>query len=82
MLGSCGQPAHDARVRLAAEDGTPVAAGEVGEIQVQAPFQMAGYHRADELTAETVTRGRVGPDPGPAAWTSAATCTSSTAAAT
>ncbi len=55
LLGSCGQPAHDARVRLATEDGTPVAAGEVGEIQVQAPFQMAGYHRADELTAETLT---------------------------
>jgi acyl-coenzyme A synthetase/AMP-(fatty) acid ligase len=28
LLGSCGQPAVDAEVLIAAEDGTPVAAGE------------------------------------------------------
>jgi acyl-CoA synthetase (AMP-forming)/AMP-acid ligase II len=55
LLGSCGHPAVDAQVRLVGEDGRPTPAGEVGEIQVRAPFQMAGYHRADELNAEMIT---------------------------
>jgi len=55
LLGSCGHPAVDAEVRLAADDGSPVPPGEIGEIQVRAPFQMAGYHHADELNAEMTT---------------------------
>lgn len=55
LLGSCGHPAVDAQVRVAAEDGTPVAPGAIGEVQVRAPFQMAGYHRAEDLNAEMFT---------------------------
>ncbi|HEU5044173.1 MAG TPA: AMP-binding protein [Nocardioidaceae bacterium] len=55
LLGSCGHPAVDAEVRLVGEDGRPVPGGEIGEVQVRAPFQMAGYHGADELNAEMIT---------------------------
>jgi acyl-CoA synthetase (AMP-forming)/AMP-acid ligase II len=54
LAGSCGQPSVDAEVRVPAADGTPLAAGEVGELRVRAPFAMAGYHDAPELTAETL----------------------------
>ena len=55
LAGSCGQPAVDAEVLVTAEDGTPLPAGEVGELRVRAPFAMAGYCDAPDLTAETVT---------------------------
>jgi acyl-CoA synthetase (AMP-forming)/AMP-acid ligase II len=54
LAGACGQPAVDAEVRVTAADGAPLAIGEVGELRVRAPFAMAGYHDAPELTAETV----------------------------
>ena len=57
LLGSCGQPAVDAEVLITAEDGTPVPAGEIGEIRVRAPFTMAGYHNAPERNAETMAPG-------------------------
>jgi acyl-CoA synthetase (AMP-forming)/AMP-acid ligase II len=44
----------DVEVRVTATDGTPLPAGEVGELRVRAPFAMAGYHDAPDLTAETV----------------------------
>jgi acyl-CoA synthetase (AMP-forming)/AMP-acid ligase II len=54
LAGSCGQASVDAEVRVTATDGTPLPAGEVGELRVRAPFAMAGYHDAPGLTAETV----------------------------
>jgi acyl-CoA synthetase (AMP-forming)/AMP-acid ligase II len=54
LAGSCGMPSVDAEVRVTAADGTPLPAGEVGELRVRAPFAMAGYHDAPALTAETV----------------------------
>jgi hypothetical protein len=42
LLGSCGHPSVDAKVAVTGQDGTPVAAGEVGEVRVRAPFGMAG----------------------------------------
>jgi acyl-CoA synthetase (AMP-forming)/AMP-acid ligase II len=54
LAGSCGQPSVDAEVRVTATDGTPLPAGEVGELRVRAPFAMTGYHDAPGLTAETV----------------------------
>jgi acyl-CoA synthetase (AMP-forming)/AMP-acid ligase II len=54
LAGTCGQPSVDAEVLVTAEDGTPLPAGEVGELRVRAPFAMAGYHNAPELTAETM----------------------------
>jgi acyl-CoA synthetase (AMP-forming)/AMP-acid ligase II len=58
LAGSCGQPAVDAEVLVTGADGTPLAAGEVGELRVRAPFAMAGYHGAPDLTAETVDADR------------------------
>jgi acyl-CoA synthetase (AMP-forming)/AMP-acid ligase II len=55
LLGSCGHPSVDAEVAVTGPDGTPVPTGEVGEVRVRAPFGMAGYHEAPELTAETIT---------------------------
>ncbi|WP_219415521.1 AMP-binding protein [Pseudonocardia nigra] len=54
LLGSCGHPAVDAEVAVTGDDGAPVGVGEVGELRVRAPFAMAGYHEAPDLTAETV----------------------------
>ena len=55
LLGSCGHPSVDAEVAVTAEDGTSVAVGDVGELRVRAPFAMAGYAGAPELTAQTIT---------------------------
>src|SRR4051812_13042822 len=52
-LGSCGQPAVDAEIRLIGDDGAGVAPGQAGEVAVRAPFAMAGYLNAPELNAET-----------------------------
>ncbi|NMI01029.1 class I adenylate-forming enzyme family protein [Pseudonocardia acidicola] len=55
LLGSCGHPSADALVAVTDEAGVPVPTGEVGELRVRAPFAMAGYHGAPELTAQTLT---------------------------
>jgi acyl-CoA synthetase (AMP-forming)/AMP-acid ligase II len=52
-LGSCGQPAVDAEIRLIGEDGADAAPGQPGEVAVRAPFAMAGYLNAPELNAAT-----------------------------
>ncbi len=43
--GSVGQPAPGVRLRLVDAQGAEVTCGEVGEIQLQAPNLMRGYHR-------------------------------------
>ncbi len=45
QVGSTGRPAPGVQLQLAGADGTPVAAGAVGEIQLRAPNLMRGYHR-------------------------------------
>ncbi len=45
QVGSVGRPAPGVQLRLAGADGTPVAAGEVGEIMLRAPNLMRAYHR-------------------------------------
>lgn len=55
LLGSCGHPVVDAEVSVVGEGGTAMSTGEIGEIQVRAPFGMAGYYNAPELNAETMT---------------------------
>lgn len=56
LAGSCGFPAVDAQVRVVSEDdSTAVQPGEIGEIQVRAPFQMRGYFKADALNEEMHT---------------------------
>ena len=44
-VGQVGWPAPGVQVQLADANGQPVAAGEVGEIQLKAPNLMRGYHR-------------------------------------
>jgi acyl-CoA synthetase (AMP-forming)/AMP-acid ligase II len=55
LLDSCGHPSVDAEVAVTDKDGAPVATGEVGKLRVRAPFGMAGYAGAPDLTAETIT---------------------------
>ncbi|MGY8523839.1 class I adenylate-forming enzyme family protein [Paracidovorax citrulli] len=43
--GFAGWPQPEAQIRLAGEDGEPVAEGEVGEIWLRAPNLMCGYWR-------------------------------------
>jgi fatty-acyl-CoA synthase len=43
--GSVGRPAPGVQLTLAGTDGQPVAAGQVGEICLQAPNLMRAYHR-------------------------------------
>ncbi len=57
LLGSCGYPSVEADIRLVTEDDRVAEVGEIGEIQVRAPFVMAGYYRADELNAEMMSDG-------------------------
>ncbi|MBM3486737.1 MAG: acyl--CoA ligase [Alphaproteobacteria bacterium] len=54
---SIGLPAIGVDLRLVAPDGSPVAAGEVGEIVVRGPFVMDGYF---ENAAETAAFFREG----------------------
>lgn len=49
---SCGKPSSDVELRIADENGNPVAQGEIGEMQLRAPFAMKGYYKADALNAE------------------------------
>ena len=55
LWGACGMPATDVELVLIDDDGTPVPHGEIGEITLRAPQQMAGYFDADELNATTFT---------------------------
>ncbi|WPW32728.1 AMP-binding protein [Streptomyces atratus] len=57
LLGAAGHPAVDAQLALTDEDGAPVAAGEIGEVRVKAPFAMTGYYNEPGLTAQSL-----GPD--------------------
>lgn len=54
LLGTCGHPSVDAEVAVTDNDGAPVGTGDVGELRVRAPFGMAGYAGAPEITAQTL----------------------------
>ncbi|WP_040517999.1 class I adenylate-forming enzyme family protein [Gordonia neofelifaecis] len=55
LWGACGMPASDVELKLVGDDGREVPHGEIGEITLKAPFQMAGYFEADELNEATFT---------------------------
>ncbi len=42
-------------VRIVDEDGTEVAAGATGELQVRGPYTLRGYYKADDYNAATFT---------------------------
>jgi acyl-CoA synthetase (AMP-forming)/AMP-acid ligase II len=44
-------------VRIVGDDGVELPDGEVGEVTIRSPFNMVGYWRAPELTAETIVGG-------------------------
>ena len=54
---SVGVPPPLYEMRILADDGTDVPAGEVGEIVGRGPITMPGYHEQPELTAETIVDG-------------------------
>ncbi|TYB42428.1 class I adenylate-forming enzyme family protein [Actinomadura chibensis] len=48
-MSGIGRPVPGAELRIVSPDGAPVAAGEVGELVIRAPWQMAGYLVGGEL---------------------------------
>ena len=55
--GSCGIPAPWREVKIAGDDGTPVARGEIGELWVRGPGMMLGYYKKPEANAESLRDG-------------------------
>jgi crotonobetaine/carnitine-CoA ligase len=49
--GSCGIPTPFREARIARPDGTPVAAGETGELLLRGPGMLNAYYRKPEATA-------------------------------
>ena len=58
-LRSAGRAIPGVELRIADEDGHPLAPGVTGEILVRGPNVMQGYWRNPELTAQTVVEGWV-----------------------
>ena len=56
-LGSVGRPCQYLELDLWGDDGTPVAAGEQGEIVLRGPKVFAGYWRDPEATATAFAGG-------------------------
>jgi len=54
-LHSVGRPRGAIEVTARDDEGRPVAAGEVGELWLRSPTQMAGYWRDPEATAAAIT---------------------------
>lgn len=55
--GSVGIPPPFFSLRIVGEDGTPLPAGEVGEIAGRGPFLMPGYYNQPELTRQAIRDG-------------------------
>ena len=53
--GTVGTALPDVRVRIVDDSGTPLATGEIGNLQVQGPNVFSGYWRMPEKTAEDFT---------------------------
>jgi len=55
--GSCGKPIHCVKIRIVGEDGSVLASGMSGNVELQGPNIMLGYFGEPELTAETLKDG-------------------------
>ncbi len=58
--GSIGRPAPEAAARIVGPDGTPLAAGETGQIEVRGPALMQGYRGAPPLGEAWFATGDAG----------------------
>jgi acyl-CoA synthetase (AMP-forming)/AMP-acid ligase II len=56
-LGSVGKPISNVEIRIADADGSPVPAGEQGQILLRGPKVCAGYWRDEEATARALRHG-------------------------
>ncbi len=54
-LGTIGMPVPSTDLRIVNDDGYPLEAGEVGEIQIKGPQVMKGYYNRPDETAKTIT---------------------------
>lgn len=56
-LRSAGRVVPTMQIRIVGQDGTPAAAGMVGEIEAKGPSVMLGYWNQPDLTAQAVVDG-------------------------
>ena len=56
-LGTIGIPIPSTDMRIVDDNGNPLPAGEVGEIQIKGPQVMKGYYNRPEETAKTIKDG-------------------------
>jgi long-chain acyl-CoA synthetase len=56
-LGSVGKPVGGIEIRITGPDGSPLPAGQDGEICVRGPLVMSGYWQSPEVTAEAIRDG-------------------------
>jgi fatty-acyl-CoA synthase/long-chain acyl-CoA synthetase len=57
LHGSCGRPVPFVDVRVVGNDGSPCGPGEIGEVQVSAPYLLTEYFRNDEATRSSLSDG-------------------------
>lgn len=55
--GSAGRAMSMTTIQIRRPDGTTADVGEIGEIVVQSPGSMIGYHRSEVQTAQTLHEG-------------------------
>ncbi len=56
-LGTIGMPVPSTEMRIVNDNGDPIPAGEVGEIQIKGPQVMKGYYHRPEATAKVLKDG-------------------------
>jgi len=54
-LGTIGMPIPSTEMRIVDDNGSPMAIGKVGEIQIKGPQVMKGYYNRPDETAKTIT---------------------------
>jgi len=57
QIGTIGMPLPSTDVRIVNEEGEPLTAGGIGELQVKGPQVMLGYYNNPEATSEVIQNG-------------------------